>query len=124
MTSRRVLVVDDDRAIVDALTAVLEEEGFSVRTAFNGRDALESALEERPALVLSDIAMPGLDGISLARRLQAEGIPVVLLSAAMPDPGLPGVPFVAKPFDLDRIVEVVQLAAPEPGRSLGRNDQW
>lgn len=102
-----VLVVDDDRAIVEALSAVLQEEGFAVRVAYDGLTALAVAQSQRFALVLSDIAMPGMDGIALARRLRGQGIPVVLLSAAMSDPGLVGVPFIAKPFDLDEIVSVV-----------------
>jgi CheY-like chemotaxis protein len=110
---RSVLVVDDDRAIVDALTAVFEDEGLVVLVAYDGLEALEVVERRRPSLVLSDLAMPGLDGVALARRVRAERIPVVLLSAAMSDPRLPGVPFIAKPFDLDLIVDVVSRALDE-----------
>lgn len=109
---RTVLIVDDDRPIVEALAGVLAEEGFSVRKAYDGLSALQEAEIAPPDLVLSDIAMPGMNGIALAERLRERKIPVVLLSAAVSDPRLDGVPFVAKPFDLDRIMEVI-------GRVLG-----
>lgn len=103
-----VLVVDDDRPIVDALAGLLTEEGFLVRKAYDGLSALRLCEAQRPDLVLSDIAMPGMNGIALAGRLREVGIPVVLLSAAAANPKLDGVPFVSKPFDLDVIVEVVR----------------
>lgn len=108
-----VLIVDDDRPIVEALAGVLVDEGYRVRKAFDGFSALQEAEIQPPDLVLSDIAMPGLNGIALAERLRERGIRVVLLSAAVADPRLSDVEFVAKPFDLDRIVDVVsrQLAA-------------
>ncbi|MCC6790649.1 MAG: response regulator [Thermomicrobiales bacterium] len=101
------LIVDDDRPIVEALASVLMEEGYRVRKAFDGLSALQEAEIQPPDLVLSDIAMPGMNGISLAERLRERGIRVVLLSAAIADPRLLDVEFVPKPFDLDRIVEVV-----------------
>jgi CheY-like chemotaxis protein len=104
---RTVLIVDDDRPIVEALAGVLTEEGYQVRKAYDGLSALQEAEIQPPDLVLSDIAMPGMNGIALAERLRERRIPVVLLSAAVADPRLADVPFVPKPFDLDLIVEVV-----------------
>jgi CheY-like chemotaxis protein len=101
-----VLIVDDDRAIVDALATLLIEEGYEVRRAYNGLSALDEAAIAAPDLVLSDIAMPGLDGISLTQRLRERGIPVILLSAAMTDPGIPGVPYLPKPFEVDHLLDV------------------
>lgn len=102
-----VLIVDDDRPIVEALASVLHEEGYRVRRAYDGLTALQEAEIQPPDLVLSDIAMPGMNGIALAERLRVRGIRVVLLSAAVSDPRLNGIEFVPKPFDLDRIVQVV-----------------
>jgi two-component system alkaline phosphatase synthesis response regulator PhoP len=108
MGSRSVLVVDDDRAIVDALATILTEEGYIVRRAYDGLSALEEAEIAPPDLVLSDIAMPGLDGIALTQRLRERGVPVVLLSAAMTDPEIPGVPYLPKPFDLEHLLAVAE----------------
>jgi DNA-binding NtrC family response regulator len=89
---RSIVIVDDDRAIVD----VLAEEGYQVRKSYDGLAALALATLAPPALVLSDSAMPPLNGI-----------PVVLLSAVVVDPRIPGVPSLPKPFDRDRIVAIV-----------------
>ncbi|MCC6756162.1 MAG: response regulator [Solirubrobacterales bacterium] len=110
---RNLLIVDDDRHIVAMLASLLEDAGFVVRKAYDGRSALQEAELSPPDLVLSDIAMPKLNGLALAQRLRDRGIPVVLLSAAVSNPQLTGIPFVAKPFDLDQILEVV-------ARCLGR----
>ncbi len=113
---RTVLIVDDDRHIVGLLAALLEDEGYVVRKAYDGLSALQEAAIAPPDLVLSDVAMPRLNGIALAHRLRERGIPVVLLSAAVADPELQDVPFVPKPFDLEHIVGLVArfLAAGQP----------
>jgi CheY-like chemotaxis protein len=105
--AQTVLIVDDDRPIVEALASVLNEEGYRVRRAYDGLTALQEAEIQPPDLVLSDIAMPGLNGIALAVRLRERGIRVVLLSAAVADPRLDGVEFLPKPFELDHILQVV-----------------
>ncbi len=102
-----VLIVDDDRHIVAMLASLLEEEGYVVRRAYDGLSALQETELSPPDLVLSDIAMPRMNGLALAQRLRERRIPVVLLSAAVADPHLTGITFVPKPFDLDRILEVV-----------------
>lgn len=102
--TRTVLIVDDERPVVEFLSDLFEDEGFEVRRAYNGVAALKDVEIEPPDLVLSDVALPGLNGIELARRLTARDIPVVLMSAAAGDPRLPNVVFVAKPFALDAIL--------------------
>jgi CheY-like chemotaxis protein len=105
--TRTVLVVDDERFIVDLLAEVLAEEGYRVRTAYDGEAALRDVLIVPPDLVLSDVAMPHLNGIELAHRLSQQGIPVILMSAAVSNPRTPGVGFIPKPFDLDQILDLV-----------------
>lgn len=117
--TRTVLIVDDDRPIVEALSSVLIEEGYRVRRAFDGLTALQEAEIQPPDLVLSDIAMPGLNGIALAERLRERGIKVVLLSAAVADPRLSDVEFIPKPFDLDRIVDVVARQLADEPKAVG-----
>ena len=81
-----ILVVDDQRANRELLEAQLDELGYEVRQAVDGIEALEAVAEREPDLVLLDIDMPRLDGISVCRRLKAHPvrrlIPVVLLTAS------------------------------------------
>jgi two-component system alkaline phosphatase synthesis response regulator PhoP len=80
-----VLVAEDDEDILEMVVFDLQDEGYEVLTARDGDAAISLALERRPDLVLLDVAMPGLDGYEVTRRLRAEkstsGTPVVLLTA-------------------------------------------
>ncbi len=114
--SATILVVDDEEAIRGLLVNLLEDEGYLVVAARNGRAALEAIADAPPNLVITDLMMPELDGRELIRRLQARPewsqIPVILLSAALPDRGaipLVGV-FVSKPFDLDALLAIIATA--------------
>ena len=117
--ARSVLIVDDERSIVEVLAELLEGEGYAVRRAYDGEPALHQVEEVPPDLVLCDVEMPGLDGVELARRLTARGIPVVLMSAAVADPGFPGVAFIPKLFDLDRILSVAGNLLAHPPAEAG-----
>lgn len=80
--SREVLVVDDNEKIVDVLTAYLEQEGFSVRVAYDGPTAVAEVARQAPDIALLDVMLPGIDGIELTRRFQREhGLPVILVTA-------------------------------------------
>lgn len=109
-----VLVVDDDPAIRRLVEYVLAGSGFVVRVAADGQEALEALRREPPDLVVSDVAMPRLDGVELIRRLRAQGdtTPVLLCSAAERVDVPAGVPFIAKPFALDRLLDAVHAALP------------
>ena len=77
----RILVVDDDPAMVGAITALVGTEGHQVITAYDGLTAVKRFREERPDIVLLDLAMPGPDGFTVAGRLRAEGdAPIVVVS--------------------------------------------
>ena len=81
-----VLVCDDEKDIVAALKIYLEAEGYRVLTAFNGREALECCARERVDLILLDIMMPGMDGITtMARLRETSNVPVILLTAKSED---------------------------------------
>src|SRR5687767_13272349 len=83
--SRRLLVVDDEPNLLRAVAACLRSEGYEVRTARSGRDALVSLTESIPDLVISDVRMPGMDGYSLVHRIRSSPrtalIPVIFLTA-------------------------------------------
>jgi DNA-binding response OmpR family regulator len=112
---RTVLVVEDDPAILDLLDDALREEGYRVRRAVDGVEALEAVREEPPDLVVADVHMPRLDGGQVVRRLREWNLPVILLSADPNWARTPGVAFIQKPFDLDHLLTVVRrLLEDEP----------
>ena len=79
---RRLLLVDDDAALVAVLVSALTEEGFTVTTARNGLDGLKAFRAEPPDLVLLDVLMPQMDGLEVCRRLRAESrVPIILLTS-------------------------------------------
>ncbi len=84
----KILVVDDQRSILDVTAALLREEGHHVVTAIDGAQALESVRSERPDLVISDVVMPEVDGYELCRRLRADPdtalLPIVLMTSLDP----------------------------------------
>jgi two-component system, OmpR family, response regulator RegX3 len=80
--TERILVVDDEPAIVDAVAYALEGEGYEVDSRADGEAALEAALDERFDLVVLDLMLPKLSGTEVCRRLRAESdIPIVMLTA-------------------------------------------
>ncbi len=82
MQKNTVLVVDDDREIVSAIAKLLELEGLTVFKAHNGIEALEILNKEEIHLIILDIMMPAMDGISTALKVRAErNIPIIMLSA-------------------------------------------
>jgi two-component system response regulator MprA len=107
-----VLVVDDEPAIREVITTLLEDEGYSVRHAKDGLEALDAINGDQIDLIVSDVVMPRLDGASLVRKLRRRGhvMPVVLMSAVYADVDLPGVRFVPKPFEIDRLLGTVASA--------------
>src|ERR1700679_2055670 len=82
-TGPRILVVDDEPSIVDAVATSLRYEGFTVDEASTGRRALVLAQESAPDLVILDVMLPDIDGLAVTRRLRSEGIrvPVIFLTA-------------------------------------------
>ncbi len=82
----KILVCDDDREIVEAITIYLEKEGYTVIAAYNGKEALDTLRREQVQLIILDIMMPEMDGIEALLRLREySSIPVILLSAKSED---------------------------------------
>jgi len=110
--AKTILVAEDDSVVRALLVDLLTEAGYEVRCASNGEEAFD-ALEREPAdLILSDIMMPQLDGISLVIRLRSRGerVPIILMSAFLREPPLASVRLVTKPFDLDQLFATITAA--------------
>ncbi|GAA0428435.1 DNA-binding response regulator [Actinoplanes capillaceus] len=79
---RRVLVVEDERAIADAVAARLRAEGFLVQVVGDGPSAVAAARQTPPDVIVLDVMLPGFDGLEVCRRIQAERpVPVLMLTA-------------------------------------------
>jgi CheY-like chemotaxis protein len=108
-----VLIVDDDDSIAELLADLLEGEGYRALIAHDGMSALDCARNERPDMVLSDCMMPGLSGTQLAVELRrspaTRSIALVLMSSSRPrDLTTANVPFLAKPFEIDDVLALVE----------------
>ena len=123
---RRILVVDDDPGIRSFLTGALEDEGYEVRAATNGREALAviQALDEwAPDAILLDLYMPEMDGWTFRTRQLALGgpaarIPVIVLTASRNLGGRGGelhaLAVMEKPFELDALFARLEQTLSEP----------
>jgi len=113
----RVLVVDDDPDILDALSEILEVEGYEVQRARNGREALQRLEHAPPDLVLLDLMMPVMDGWEFARSLDPDARPpIIVLSAdrnvSVKAQEIGALGWLAKPFELSELLAVVRRAIP------------
>ena len=109
-----ILIVDDNPETLALLGRILDERGYRVRPASNGRHALKSVAARRPDLILLDVKMPGMDGYEVCRRLKSEeksrNVPVIFISAhgetAKKVEGFKvgGVDFIAKPFEREEVL--------------------
>ena len=131
----RILAVDDEQMLTDLLAMALRMEGWEVRTASSGLEALQVARDFEPDALVLDIMMPDLDGMSVLRRLRESGnlVPVLFLTAkdAVGDriAGLTagGDDYVTKPFSLEEVIARLRaiisrtgLASADEGQSILR----
>ena len=79
---KKLLVVDDESAIRESISLLLEEKGYKVQTANNGREGIRVFESFQPDLVLTDISMPDMEGIEFMRilRKRREGLPIIVMS--------------------------------------------
>ncbi|WP_375760242.1 response regulator [Corallococcus exercitus] len=114
--------MDDDPDILEALSEILEAEGFEIRRARNGKEALERLEPDPPHLILLDLMMPVMDGWEFAQRMRQKpdfaGIPIIVLSAdrnvgsKAKDIGAMG--HLAKPFELNDLLSMVRQSLSPP----------
>jgi len=83
--ARKILVIEDERDILDLVRHYLEKEGFRTRTAADGLAGLAATRQERPDLIVLDLMLPGMDGLELCKKLRADPAtaitPVIMLTA-------------------------------------------
>ena len=122
----RILVVDDEPSIVDAVSTALRYEGFDVREALNGRDALTAVAAFDPELVVLDWMLPDIEGIEVGRRLRERGFKTAILFLTAKDAienkvealRAGGDDYVTKPFSLAEVVARVQAILRRTGSDL------
>ena len=114
-----ILIVDDHHSVRESLQVILEDEGYRVTTAANGRQALDQVAAACPDVVLTDLNMPVMDGRELCRRLRdiAPGVPVVLMSVLgragrEAEDDVQG--FLDKPFAADELLATLGRLTPAP----------
>jgi DNA-binding response OmpR family regulator len=118
----RILIVDDDLAILRLLEVNFRMDGFEVDTAGHGEEALAAASNATPDVVILDLMMPGMDGHEIFDRLRAQPetaeVPIIFLSARGRDDALEGVQavYVQKPFDTVELVETAKALVESPDR--------
>jgi CheY-like chemotaxis protein len=127
--AKKILVLDDEEDILDALKGKLERAGYAVTAVRNGLDGLDAARREKFDLVVTDVVMPGMDGFQFFKEFKKlsgnSAIPVIIVSAhaSMEDTfRVFGVQdFLAKPVDGERIVKAVErLLSPSSSTLLNR----
>ena len=111
-----ILIVDDEYLIADILGYAMEDEGYMVVKASNGRKGLEVLDRERPELVITDFMMPVMDGLEFARAIRARpasaDLPIILMSGAQGSVGRASPDLFAavfdKPFDINQVIAKVR----------------
>lgn len=116
LMGKTVIVADDEEFIVDLLATLLEDEGYTVVRAYDGEQALRAARQHAIDLIITDNMMPKMSGTEMARRLRADNEsakpPIIVMSAVLPSNRVNGATFLPKPFDLDRVLELVSSLVP------------
>ncbi len=113
-----ILVIDDERSILQSMEGILSDEGYQVFLADNGKEGLEICEKEMPDLVLLDIAMPGMDGMEVLKRLKESlpFIPVIIMTGhgsidlAVKAIKLGSYDFLEKPLEMDKLLLTVKNA--------------
>ncbi len=133
--SKRILIVDDEKDIVEAITNILALEGYAILKAYRGYDAVKTAVNEKPDLVILDVKMPIMDGMDTLHELRQKGFekPVIIISGhgdiktAVEAVRLGAFDFLEKPLSRNGLLIAVQnavktAAEQEPAESDSRNE--
>lgn len=118
MAGNRILIVEDDRTLLEGLRYSLSREGYKISTAVDGVQALEVARAEKPDLIILDIMLPELDGLEVCRILRREGmsIPILMLTAKAEEIDrvvgleLGADDYITKPFNLRELLARIRAS--------------
>jgi two-component system, OmpR family, KDP operon response regulator KdpE len=110
---KRVLLVDDERAILKILSIKLKISGYDVIATTSGKEALDLIVSAYPDIMLLDVVMPGMDGFEVLEKLRTSSeLPVIVFSArpenAQKALALGANDFIAKPLDFDRMIKRIE----------------
>jgi two-component system, OmpR family, response regulator VicR len=126
MNKDLVLLVDDEKTLVKALTFNLEKEGFKVEQAYDGEEALQKVFTLAPDIVVLDLMLPGLDGFEVCRRIRKKlDVPIIMLTARSEDIDkvlgleLGADDYLTKPFNARELVARIKAIL---RRSVVRNE--
>jgi len=116
VSPKHILIVDDEFTSAEVLAVVLRDDGFRVTVASNGRQALDRLEEASPDLIVTDLMMPVMNGVEMARAVRARPrfarVPILLISSVA-ESALGGQPaahdgFLRKPFGLDALIDAIR----------------
>ncbi len=126
---KTILIVDDDRELVDALRAMLERHGFSVLHAHDGHQGKQMIYNHRPALVILDMMMPRMGGYPVLEHFRGKEAPPIIMITANEGSRhkayaeyLGVVDYIRKPFAMERLLESVQKALNGPTEANTPNE--
>ncbi len=116
----KVLLVDDERDIIEVTKTRLKSKGFDVVCAYDGLNAIDKAKESKPDIVLLDLFMPVMHGYEVCKKLKenpdTKNIPIILFSAGLCKSSCPkeakdagAVDFIAKPFDDEELIDKIKF---------------
>lgn len=118
MAKARLLIVDDEKDLVETLTFRLEANGYEVIKAYDGKEGLEKAQQEKPDIILLDLMLPKLDGYKICRMLKSDDkykdIPIILFTARAQDADKKigkdagANAYITKPFESKGLIDTIK----------------
>mgnify|MGYP000026364367 CR=1 FL=1 len=116
METKKILLIDDEADLIEMLKKFLEEEGYEVVSSCNGKQGLEMFEKEEPDLVLLDLALPGMNGLEVLKRMMKKKKTLVIMITAYKDAEkvvdafrLGAYDCIFKPFDFDYLKRCIKI---------------
>jgi two-component system OmpR family response regulator len=129
MSDKKILIVEDDRNLLDTLVYNVEKEGYSVISSMNGEEALDLARKEEPDLIVLDIMLPGLNGLEVCRILRKEmTVPILMLTARNEEVDkiigleIGADDYMTKPFSMRELLARIRAMLRRAGMTVTQSD--